>query len=61
MMTAPQVSWLFFKARPARNASRSDAAGAMSIRRGGCALLTASPARIALPKAHFERNDVIII
>src|SRR5260370_34897298 len=25
------VSWLFFKARPARNASRSDAGGATSI------------------------------
>jgi hypothetical protein len=31
MMTAPQVSWLFFKARPARNASRSDAGGATSV------------------------------
>jgi hypothetical protein len=26
-----------------------------------CALFTASPARTALPAAHFERNDVIII
>jgi hypothetical protein len=32
-MTSPQVSWLFFKARPARNASRSDAGGATSISR----------------------------
>src|SRR5260370_7610511 len=33
MMTSPQVSWLFFKARPARNASRSDAGGATRISR----------------------------
>ena len=33
MMTSPQVSWLFFKARPARDASRSDAGGATSISR----------------------------
>ena len=26
-----------------------------------CALLSASPARTALPAAHFERNDVTII
>ena len=32
-MTSPQVSWLFFKARPARNASRSDAGGATRISR----------------------------
>src|ERR1700724_2232696 len=33
MMPSPQVSWLFFKAQPARNASRSDAGGATSISR----------------------------
>jgi hypothetical protein len=33
MALPPQVSWRFFKARPARNASRSDAGGATSISR----------------------------
>src|ERR1700724_1282148 len=33
MMRSPQVSWLFFKAQPVRNASRSDAGGATSISR----------------------------
>src|ERR1700730_1616413 len=47
MMTSPQVSWLFFKAQPARSASRSDAGGATSIRRGGCALLL--PVRLGPP------------
>src|SRR5260221_11446204 len=33
MMTSPQVSWLFFKGGPARNASGSDGGGATRISR----------------------------
>jgi hypothetical protein len=85
MMTSPEVSWLFFKARAKRpylsytgrasNAEKQPTGpgpegcvenrpaaallvGYVSIRI--CALRV-SPARTALPAAHFERNDVTII
>ena len=85
MVTSPQVSWLFFKARAKRpylsHTGRASNAEKQPTGRGpeGCvengpaaALLVgyvsikicalyASPARTALPAAHFERNDVTII
>jgi hypothetical protein len=85
MMTSPEVSWLFFKARAKRpylshtgrasNAEKQPTSpgpeGCVENRLAAALLvgyvsiqicaLGASPARTALPAAHFERNDVTII
>jgi hypothetical protein len=80
MMTSPQVSWLFFKARAKRpylnsygpseqrgkTANWPRPGGLPRKWAGGCVArrlhidLDMRPPR-ALPAAHFERNDVIII